>query len=650
MPSAYTRRPSPFRRAASGCAGVLLDKEGGLMRAIGAEAARGRGLLRGLAIVVLVVTAWLGAVHGGLAEHPSLTGLMLTDSQVPIGFISEPPSSAPIRVDGYSGLFHQWIEPDHRQPVALLRIVVLDAGQPDYAARGVQADVAQFVARGLRPVSVPGTPGATWLYTTTSQTSTAVAFFTRGSVEFETILREPAPIGIQPTLGLAGELTHREQELATAHYKGATSATPSDTADYMGGTLGALIGYLIVLDAWAYFRDPLRRRRRRGQTPAAPIRTGSRVDVDDNAKRQKRRARWFTYIELAGASLIVDALLPMPWQARAALAVAGLVVIATTARVRSYYMGRNAGSSAIRGQRPIRAILLSAAATVMALFGAFVIFDYVIAGDQSPGQQGYAVSIAASLAAAGLMQRRARRISAISARSLLRRDTRGMVLYLRSFDDDQLRLRTATFGRRGLLERLSPNRFDTYEEVLVRHLSALGPVVAINPPGTFLPPIGAARESLPEESWQSVVGEWMDSARLIVMSTPPGTLSPGLQWELNQLSDRQRWQRTLIVTPPVTDQEMWRRWNALAATGPDEWPFRELPSAEMASVLALTRHAGVWTTFNASDRTEWSYSAALRAATENVQAAHALARAPHGQFGGPANEHDGAAQPWPFVS
>jgi hypothetical protein len=80
-----------------------------------------------------------------------------------------------------------------------------------------------------------------------------------------------------------------------------------------------------------------------------------------------------------------------------------------------------------------------------------------------------------------LCYRQARRVGKLAARELIRRDTRPMVLFLRSFRDDGLRLRTAALGRRSVTEALDPRRYDLFEEMLARHLSTVGPVVALKP-------------------------------------------------------------------------------------------------------------------------------------------------------------------------
>src|SRR5262249_42685048 len=87
----------------------------------------------------------------------------------------------------------------------------------------------------------------------------------------------------------------------------------------------------------------------------------------------------------------------------------------------------------------------------------------------------------------------ARGLGSADARRQRLCDPRRPVLYLRSSGDDRLRLRTATLGRPSLVERFTFRRFDRFEAVLVRHLSRYGPVIAVNPPGARLAPLGAAR-------------------------------------------------------------------------------------------------------------------------------------------------------------
>jgi hypothetical protein len=128
------------------------------------------------------------------------------------------------------------------------------------------------------------------------------------------------------------------------------------------------------------------------------------------------------------------------------------------------------------------------------------------------------------------------------------------------FADDSLTIRTATYARRSFVDRLSPRRFDRFEEILVKNLTNIGPVVALNPPGINLAPIGAARETLAAEHWQMTITEWMANARLIVVGAAPEVISPGFDWELRTIDSQGLWWKTLLVLPPVPDTMMHARW------------------------------------------------------------------------------------------
>ena len=200
----------------------------------------------------------------------------------------------------------------------------------------------------------------------------------------------------------------------------------------------------------------------------------------------------------------------------------------------------------------------------------------------------------------------------------MRRDTRPPVLYLRSFGDDALKLWTATFGRPSLLERLTPRRFDAFEEVVVRHFSLAGPVIALNPPDTKLAPLGAARETLDSADWQAAIIEWMSRAAVIVFVAPPGQVTEGLTWELRQVGTSGHWDKTLILVPPLPAERLQARWQAFQAACGRLWPFTfPLPAtgqAAMPEPLVLSFSNNAWTAIRADRRDEWAYSAAIREA------------------------------------
>ena len=241
--------------------------------------------------------------------------------------------------------------------------------------------------------------------------------------------------------------------------------------------------------------------------------------------------------------------------------------------------------------------------------------DAAGSGSASPGQNSAYLWIGIILMGAGaVLARRARRLAAVDAYHLMQRDTRPPVLYLRSFGDDALKLWTATFGRPSLLERFTPRRFDAFEEVIARHFSRTGPVIALNPPDTKLAPLGAARETLDSADWQTTISEWMSRSAVIVFVMPPGQVTRGLTWELQHVSANQYWTKTLIIVPPVHVSILQARWQGFLAACGRVWPFTyPLPTA-VPKLLALTFGNDMWTAIRADRQDEWTYSAAIKEA------------------------------------
>jgi hypothetical protein len=126
-----------------------------------------------------------------------------------------------------------------------------------------------------------------------------------------------------------------------------------------------------------------------------------------------------------------------------------------------------------------------------------------------------------------------------------------------------------------------------------------------------MPSLGAARETLPADTWQDSIADWMRQSALIVIAAPPGDVTPGLISELRMVGDQHLWWKTLIVTPPVPDAALRSRWQALTSALPGWTPFATPLPADPASVLTLAALDAEWNAVTASRRTEWSYAAAL---------------------------------------
>jgi hypothetical protein len=145
---------------------------------------------------------------------------------------------------------------------------------------------------------------------------------------------------------------------------------------------------------------------------------------------------------------------------------------------------------------------------------------------------------------------------ATRARELRGRDFRPPILYLRSFgDDEQFKARRG----RGIY-------FDsgkTFEEVIVGELKRHGPVIAIGRPGEKIPPLGAARAYVDDESWQAEVSKLARDSRLVVLMLG-GTA--GVAWEFCRLVELDAHHKLVLVMPPVGEEELNRRWDSFCIT------------------------------------------------------------------------------------
>ncbi len=430
--------------------------------------------------------------------------------------------------------------------------------------------------------------------------------------------------------------------LATAQWRKVPADTPDTAApggladSAAGGAAGVLLGYLLIVDGLAYLRNPLRRKLRRARPELTrPPSGGSGVtDVSGGAKRNRRIAVGRLGVQLAGLSLTFYGADGLPagipyWYV---YLVIGLAIVWAGGRfIHPAGARRDKNRAVLAGSHRIGVTAMLGVASALLLLGLACVVSagrdqtlppgttMAIVTGQAPMT---AQSLGTDLGMAGLVLvalgaiifRSARRLGSADARRLMLRDPRPPVLYLRSFGDDRLKLWTATFGRPSLIERFTLRRFDTFEEVLVRYLSRHGPVIAVNPPGTRLAPLGAARETIDSADWQSAVAGLMAQSSLIVFVAPPSRVTPGLEWELETVSGRNYWDKALIVAPPVPAAQLQRRWHEFRDACAWLWPFTVPGPAEDPHALVLAFRNARWNVTTADRRTEWSYSAALQEA------------------------------------
>jgi MFS family permease len=211
-----------------------------------------------------------------------------------------------------------------------------------------------------------------------------------------------------------------------------------------------------------------------------------------------------------------------------------------------------------------------------------------------------------------------------SAGELVARDRRPAILYLRSFLDDDLRIRTRRSPRRSLLDNyvsillrgVFVRMKERFEEVLVWHLWWHGPVISVGDPVRRPYRLGSPRLYLPDERWRNDVQNLMRSARFVVMVLGR---TEGLGWELQCLGQLGLAHRLLVVLPPVAEQELRTRTQIFGEiatrAGLPQPPLNAFCDDGLAAVLSPDGRT--WRTFSGRHRDEWYYEIAIEAAVES---------------------------------
>lgn len=217
------------------------------------------------------------------------------------------------------------------------------------------------------------------------------------------------------------------------------------------------------------------------------------------------------------------------------------------------------------------------------------------------------------------LYRRARRHAMLPAKDLPKKQDRGVILYLRSFQDDKkIKIWARANNGRLLLERFIKISF---EELVTDHLWRYGNVVGVADPKTkdnFLnpSPLGAAREEMSNDEtdsnyWKKVIKEKMPFASVIVAVVPavPKTSVSSTVWEIDTILQSAEFKSKLILLmPPLNDKKLGHRWTYLvenieAVTLPENIDFKH--------TLAVIFQDNEVVTITADKRNEWAYETAL---------------------------------------
>jgi hypothetical protein len=220
--------------------------------------------------------------------------------------------------------------------------------------------------------------------------------------------------------------------------------------------------------------------------------------------------------------------------------------------------------------------------------------------------------------------RLAERLLQPAKKKKMENDRRDEVLLLRSFSDDNLRIRVHRQSRHSLMEQLTLRRKERFEELLAWNLWHFGPVGAVGRPGTMLAPLGAVREYYSNEQWQTEVRARMSHARMIVFVAGR---TRGFEWEITEARKADLLHKCLFVIPPVDVVEATRRLRVLGNTLEIGWQHlgAEKASYAAAPIVALYYDkSGTPVLITAPVRDDLAYQTAIRMAAGVLGAERAV--------------------------
>jgi hypothetical protein len=186
-------------------------------------------------------------------------------------------------------------------------------------------------------------------------------------------------------------------------------------------------------------------------------------------------------------------------------------------------------------------------------------------------------------------------------------DPRAPVLFLRSFEDDQLRFNRSRWDLIGRWFDLWSFRRNA-DEAMIDEIAQYGPVVALGMPGETNIPFGAMRYYSKHEDWQKIVTDTAKRAQAIVIGAGS---TPGVMWEYALLARERLLDRTLLLFPPATGDRSGDS-SALRAFAQATQTDVPLDTPEDAHLIALLSTDAGPTLLTASEPGAAAYVVAVR--------------------------------------
>jgi hypothetical protein len=155
------------------------------------------------------------------------------------------------------------------------------------------------------------------------------------------------------------------------------------------------------------------------------------------------------------------------------------------------------------------------------------------------------VVLAAGMVAVASLRFLAQKFARVSMEALRSADRRDPILFLRSFTDDRVRLRSPRRSPLRWVLRLGEPR-PWLDHVLLEEATPIGPVIAIGAPDRS-PPFGIARTFASNEDWQPLVSGLMAQAQVIVLTIDK---TEGISWEIENVFSHGWTPKSLYLLPP----------------------------------------------------------------------------------------------------
>ena len=302
------------------------------------------------------------------------------------------------------------------------------------------------------------------------------------------------------------------------------------------------------------------------------------VDVSTTAEELRREGRRLAAVQVVGCAVVAVGLIAdIGWWWVAVVALGAIIGLAATAAARRRELARMrgrwtppSGRTTVIGLAGAGLLVVGVALAVRGLKEWVLLpsLTHLRLADRtgtSPHVLAAAIGLVGIvlLVLAAVVLRQARAHARADRRRAIRTPGGEEILYLRSFDDDRLSVPSVHSARRPFFELFGVRGRDPFEEGIAWELTAQGELCAIGRPGESTLTLGAARDLVDQDTWQSDVTARMATARWIVLAIGA---TEGLEWEVDALAREGHLARTVFVVPPLAADQVEARWTATRHT------------------------------------------------------------------------------------